>query len=282
MTEELMFSKSAQAGKAPKVDKKVVDELKAAQAKLKAADKPRKSKSDTEKRKTKPRKGKAESDRPSDLAQEETPAEAHVIPEVTIDDSMATVGGSDVAVQLGPFMMTRIGLRPSEVNIPFEEWERVGSMLGFLDKATPFMIADWINYGDGEYGEKAAQAIEATQLGVRTIDQYVWVGKSVPLDRRVEGLTFAHHRAVAALTAAQQKKWLAAALENDWPSGRLLREIKAGDEGDEKTEWPCVVMVKTADEAEALATKLRLDGYELRIPKALRHTAADPDDSAEG
>jgi N6-adenosine-specific RNA methylase IME4 len=95
--------------------------------------------------------------------------------------------------------------------LSFEEWERTGLLLGRISRACQWWIGDWLNYGERRYGEKYAQALDATGLDYSTLTGMAWVAKSVETCRRRQTLPWSHHAEVAALDPAEQDEWLARA-----------------------------------------------------------------------
>jgi len=95
--------------------------------------------------------------------------------------------------------------------MPFEMWQALGASLGRIHNAIQWAIADWIRYGEAEYGEMYAQSIEDTGRSYRTLANYVWVAGKFEFSRRRENLSFSHHAEVAALPEQQQECLLDAA-----------------------------------------------------------------------
>lgn len=62
--------------------------------------------------------------------------------------------------------------------------------------------------GDAIYGEKYAQAIEATGRAKGTLQNYASVARRVPRSKRRTGLSWSHHEAVAAREFGEQDHWL--------------------------------------------------------------------------
>ena len=109
----------------------------------------------------------------------------------------------------------------------YEEWENHGRMLFEMAHKCPFLIGDWVSVGEAAYGEKYAQALDSTKLRYETLRGYVWVCQQIPVERRVEQLTFSHHHAVAALDAEKQDELLALALAEGWSSKELRKAVRA-------------------------------------------------------
>jgi DNA modification methylase len=77
-----------------------------------------------------------------------------------------------------------------------------------------FALGDWLNYGEHAYGEKYAQAIEATEFKYQTLRVYAYVAANVPMLIRINNLLFSHHKEVAPLTEELQREYLQWAEDN--------------------------------------------------------------------
>jgi hypothetical protein len=118
-------------------------------------------------------------------------------------------------------------LHATELVLPYDlsfvQYERLGFALGLFKRASSWWIGDWIIYGEKTYGEKYAQASEATRLTPETLRNYVWVCSKVAPSRRRTGIPFSVHAEVAPLTPREQRRWLAVA-EHEGLTQRELRE----------------------------------------------------------
>lgn len=176
------------------------------------------------------------------------------------------------AIEVGAFKLGENGLivsaeastDPAEA---FADWEALGHILARIERASQFWVADWVNYGEGMFGEKAAQVIDATGWKLGTIQQYARVAAKIPPERRIPSMSFSHHREVADLAdPGKQKWWLERAKVQDWSAHRLrleLNESKAADapEGGKQTLW---LLVEFSDLATRDAVRSRLEGESLR------------------
>lgn len=78
-----------------------------------------------------------------------------------------------------------------------DEWEKIGSAIGRLERAKCWWIGDWINYGeDAGYvsREKYDRAVEITGLARGTLWNYAAVARAFPTSLRNEELSFNRHR----------------------------------------------------------------------------------------
>lgn len=139
--------------------------------------------------------------------------------------------GIQLAMQLeeaGALTPTKLEL--TDPNLPYEQYVALGRFLARIKRSSSWWIGDWINFGEGVYGEKYAQAVEATGLDTETLQNYRWVAEKVPPTRRVATLAFSIHQCVAALEPDAQREWLQRTLDEGWNRDRLrheLREAKA-------------------------------------------------------
>jgi hypothetical protein len=94
-----------------------------------------------------------------------------------------------------------------------------------------FMLGDALIYGEADYGEEYAQAIDMTrkvmQLSEKSIKNAAWICASIPPALRRETLTFAHHEAVAALDEEEQREFLNQAESENLTVSGLKKVIKA-------------------------------------------------------
>lgn len=114
------------------------------------------------------------------------------------------------------------------------QWKEVGHNLLRCKDSLQFWIGDWINYGEANYGEKYAQAMDI--FGVegqknygyekKTLENFASVSKRVESSLRREKLSFGHHEVVAALESRDQDVWLAKAVMNEWTVAELTKEIR--------------------------------------------------------
>jgi len=117
------------------------------------------------------------------------------------------------------------------IDLDYDEWAHRGKMLLLLERATAWWIGDWLLYGERTYGERYAQAVEATGKTPEALRKYMWVAERMTPDRRREALTFGHHDAVAALPPAEADAILdeaeaAVAEGNPWPVSEVRRRAR--------------------------------------------------------
>lgn len=151
---------------------------------------------------------------------------------------VAAVGGDGgtpealAPVGFGRFVFHSWGMEISGP-VSYDDWAEAGQRLALFAKGLAFAVGDWLVYGEHEFGEQAAQAIDAQHWSESTVRAYRWLAERVPPGSRVDGLDMAHHLAVAKLPPAEQRKWLRSALEGDggarWSVTRLKTELAKAD-----------------------------------------------------
>lgn len=140
-------------------------------------------------------------------------------------------------VQLGLF--ERCALTDVSLEVPPDfapdEYAQLADVLARLEKATPFLIGDLVHAFEQKFGNVGTGIIADyfRDLAPSTLESYASVCHRVPRARRNSALTFAHHRLVSKLSAADQKKWLARAAKGRWSAAQLRHEMK-GDEHDQR------------------------------------------------
>lgn len=111
------------------------------------------------------------------------------------------------------YTLSEIGLTLTDPDLSYERFETICYMLGALHEAVRFAIGDAIIQGEALFGERSYQAFERFQLSEEAMREYVRVAQRVPRSRRRKGLSWSHHRAVAALEPPAQKEWLKRAVD---------------------------------------------------------------------
>jgi len=120
--------------------------------------------------------------------------------------------------------LRKIGL-VFERDLPYEQWEAIGERLRFMRDGVQWWLGDWVNYGEPKYGEKYAQALEATDYEYRTLIQFAYVAQHVQMWVRNHNLSWAHHKAVASLDSEDQAQLLAEAEREHWTWRQLRLKV---------------------------------------------------------
>lgn len=125
----------------------------------------------------------------------------------------------------GSFTLTPTGL--TAYGAPkFEEWIKCGDFIQKANKSVHFWIGDWLNFGEGLYGETYTQAMDETKYALQTLSNDKWIASRIPSSRRRENLTFSHHAEVADLEAEEQKELLDVAEKNKLNTSEFRKMVR--------------------------------------------------------
>lgn len=139
-------------------------------------------------------------------------------------------------------------------------WDEVGKRLRIMEKGAQFALGDFILQLEDRFSEEASQIIdESTGWSLKTCSIYRNLAKNIAVaDRRMDRLTISHHLAVVALTAAQQRKWLTKAAddENDepWTVKRLKDSMRVGEDLVPSGWWVLVLCTSEDDQRKTMNT----------------------------
>jgi hypothetical protein len=131
----------------------------------------------------------------------------------------------------------------SEHGAEFQKGMPQAAWLAFMERAltmyesshrlhirTMFIVGDGLMFGESEYGEEYAQAIDMTrkvmQLSEKSIKNAAWICSSIAPSLRRETLTFAHHEVVAPLVEAEQREFLDQAESENLTVSALKKAVK--------------------------------------------------------
>lgn len=136
---------------------------------------------------------------------------------------IATIGGKIAGITINPQGAVVEGV-PLEHT--FEECMR---QISLAERTCKFALGDLLIAASGHYGDRYSRWAEVTGFEIQTLRDIASTCLRVPMERRkVEALSFSHHREVAALPAPDQVKWLEAAETRDIGSARLRKSIQLG------------------------------------------------------
>lgn len=128
----------------------------------------------------------------------------------TIIDSETGEIISDIMERPDPVRLHQTGLEVAGP-LSYGDWSNFGRTLQRVEGAIHWWLGDWYRYGEATYGEIAAQAVDELGFSYETVKADVWVACKVESVRRRTGLSWSHHKEVAALEPEQQDYWLARA-----------------------------------------------------------------------
>jgi hypothetical protein len=145
-----------------------------------------------------------------------------------MSDELVYIGSIPDAVSV-----TDIGLQFNQ-DIEYDQWLRLMATLQQLTTAFQFAIGDALNYGQKRYGEKYAQAMDATGCAYQSLANWSWVASRVPITNRVAGISWTHHRLVAHVGTEQQKQLLESAKSRGISVTDFEKELKGESEEEKK------------------------------------------------
>lgn len=136
-------------------------------------------------------------------------------------------------IQTGSYLWTPVGLRAiGKANK--EDWQYTGKMLQSVQGSIQWLIGDWLNMAQPEYGNTQEYA-EQLGFDIDTIYEYKSVSKSVQIWVRTQNLSYGHHKLVRSMAEDDQQYWLNQAEINEWSIAKLRSEIKGKKKSTKKT-----------------------------------------------
>src|SRR5688500_8457271 len=122
---------------------------------------------------------------------------------------VARRGHAELVLQLeAEGCLTPLGLNLEGREMTEDGMVGLGQFFGEVRDMTAWGIGDWVNQMEERFPELVAQAAEVTGRSPATLSNHARVSQRVPLDRRRPGLSWSHHREVAALEPHDQLAWL--------------------------------------------------------------------------
>jgi hypothetical protein len=109
-------------------------------------------------------------------------------------------------------------------------WIDIGKELAAMVLATPFLIGDWVRFGEKKKfirSDRYDEAAKETGLKRGTLKVYASVSKSVGPLMRINGLSFQHHQLVAPLPEKKQREMLERAVKEKMKVRQLRAVLSA-------------------------------------------------------
>lgn len=107
-----------------------------------------------------------------------------------------------------PGMIQAQGYTPS-MDLSFERAERIFLGLLHLEEACPWWIGDLLNFSEVKFGEECSQMLASlTIVEWDTVRRYIQVAKAYPIDQRMPGVSFSHHRELLNVPEPDRTRWL--------------------------------------------------------------------------
>ena len=130
------------------------------------------------------------------------------------------------------------GLFLNDPDIPYDQLEAVGGLLGRMHQSLRFAIGDYLYMLEERFPERFSQGAEVLGISEEGMREYLRVSEKVPRSIRREKLSWSHHRAVAALEVPEQKQWLERA-ETERLSHHQLRDALRTEDDTDPTVCRC-------------------------------------------
>ena len=114
--------------------------------------------------------------------------------------------------------------------LPFEEWKAIGERFGEASKRFSWALGDWLVYGGTKFKKKMShdmlvEAERMTGVDRQSLIALATVCRRIPMEKRVEGLPFEHHQAIASISNEDRReRWLKFVAGNEYvPTKKLLK-----------------------------------------------------------
>jgi len=128
-------------------------------------------------------------------------------------------------ITLGSFTLNPTGV--TTIGMPtFNEWLKCGDFIQRANRSVHFWIGDWLNFGEGAYGEMYAQAMDQTKYHYDTLRHDKWVASRIQNGRRRPNLTWTHHQEVADLEPDEQDLMLDMAVKNEMNTATFRKAVR--------------------------------------------------------
>lgn len=127
-------------------------------------------------------------------------------------------------VEIGKFRLSPIGMEFSS-DVSFEEWTAFFEALRRIQTSLQWIIGDWVAFGENKLERSYEDMATLTGYKEKTLREYAYVSRNVPMSIRMDTLSFGHHQVVAALPQPSQESWLQYATLNKLSVAKLRDEI---------------------------------------------------------
>jgi hypothetical protein len=176
---------------------------------------------------------------------------------------LAVRGHAELVLQLeAEGCLTPLGLNLAGREMTETSMLGLGTFFGEVRDMTSWGIGDWVNEMEARYPELVAQAAEATGRSPATLSNHARVSQRVTIDRRRPGLSWSHHREVAALEPGEQIDWLEKA-ETERLSLEEFRGVVPKNRREPKEKIDPVAL---EDAARRVVREAQPDGDAERVP----------------
>jgi hypothetical protein len=131
------------------------------------------------------------------------------------------------ALEAAGAVVTEVSLDLHDPELDWDDYERLGTFLGSMNRACSWWVGDFILFGEKIYGELYAQIEDALGLAPQTLSNRASVARHIPPNRRRAALPFGVHAEVAYLEPRERDLWLDKAERGQWTRAKLREEMRA-------------------------------------------------------
>jgi len=168
-----------------------------------------------------------------------------------------------------PVGVSPIGLEAVPADFEREDWRTLIGTLGIMKEGVQFALGDALNELQLRDEEYFNQVANETNYEEPTLRNLMWVSKAVARERRIAGLSWHHHKAVAKFEPDEQTYWLRQAVDNHWSYRQLTEEIKLVTGAIEVKEEGEVIEVDLTYHAQRLKNWFRVVEEDAEAKKQL-------------
>jgi hypothetical protein len=127
-------------------------------------------------------------------------------------------------------------------------WVRIGHRFGGMARCSPWLLGDWIRYGNARWGEKYSEAMRITGYDVQSLRNFAYVAGRVDPSRRRDDLSWSHHAEICALSVEDQERFLDTAARERMSVADLRVELRALRRGERRQQNATEVAAPVRDE----------------------------------
>jgi len=149
-----------------------------------------------------------------------------------VDVANKAIAKTDPAdINIGRLHLTAVGISGQLAKPPtVDEFRAAISLIGRASGASNWWVGDLANHADN-WGDEYVQMLDGLGLEYEFIRDCAWVAhpkNGVAFSTRVDALSWSHHKAIAALTSTEQRRWLKRAQpkEGETTPRLSVRELK--------------------------------------------------------
>jgi len=173
-----------------------------------------------------------------------------------VDSGRAEAGSPRPTAEPPTSVLTATGWVPHG-DIELRVWLEHGRRFGALGRSVAWWIGDWLIYGNARYGERYVRAARVTGYDPQSLMNMVYVASRFALERRREALSWSHHAEVAALSRAEQERWLELAARERMSVRSLRAELRSRRRVEQRADGRDAARPPAASSPEAPAATAR-------------------------